>query len=86
MNEITFDINKDTRQDVNVFLSTYDDKSPRILKVAFTNEGIIMDFYEDAELSNTIGMTYEEWFEFSNSRTTRMSGTNQSSLPKHRRR
>jgi hypothetical protein len=86
MNEITFDINKDTRQDVNVFLSPYDDKSPRILKVAFTNEGIIMDFYEDAELSNTIGMTYDEWFEFSNSRITRTSGMNQSSLPKHRRR
>jgi len=33
--------------------------------VKFTVEGIIIDFYDNAEFVGTIGMTYEEWFQFS---------------------
>ncbi len=28
-------------------------------------DGIIIDFYLDGELTGTIGMTYEEWFDHS---------------------
>lgn len=64
MDAIQFDVNKDVRQDVNIFLSPYDDTEPRIMSVAVSNEGIIMDFYDNAELLATLSMTYDEWFEF----------------------
>ena len=34
-----------------------------IIKV--TEEGIIIDFYSDGDLTGTIGMTYDEWFDMS---------------------
>lgn len=81
-NQMTFDVNKDDRKDVVVFTSAYDDTEPKIIRLALTHEGIIMDFYENAELSSTIGMTYEEWFGFS-SKGPAM--TSKSTKPRHRR-
>ncbi len=63
--EITHDINLHADKTVTVYTSTHDDPSPRLLQVKFTIEGIIIDFYDNAEFVGTIGMTYEEWFQFS---------------------
>jgi hypothetical protein len=62
---LSFDVNTDSRKDVVIYASKYDDTSPRIVRIAITHEGIIMDFYNEAELSATVGMTFTEWFEFS---------------------
>lgn len=82
INEMTFDVNRDVRKDVVAFISAYDDKSPRIVRIAITKDGIIMDFYDNAELSSTIGMTYEEWFDYS---AVKPIDSSKSTKPRHRR-
>ena len=62
---LSFDVNTDSRKVAIIYASKYDDTSPRIVRIGITHEGIIMDFYNDAELSATVGMTFDEWFEFS---------------------
>lgn len=37
-----------------------------VTTVKITSEGIIIDFYSDGELTGTVGMTYDEWFEMAN--------------------
>ena len=39
------------------------DLSQAVTMLRFTLEGIIMDFYQDGELTGTIAKTYEEWFD-----------------------
>lgn len=39
------------------------DLSQAVTLLRFTSEGIIMDFYQDGELTGTIAKTYEEWFD-----------------------
>lgn len=39
------------------------DQSATVIKV--TEEGIIIDFYSNGDLTGTIGMTYDEWFDMS---------------------
>lgn len=39
------------------------DQSATVIRA--TEEGIIIDFYSNGDLTGTIGMTYEEWFDFS---------------------
>lgn len=56
-----------TDEDVEVVV-THDhpvelSQATTIIKVS--SEGIIVDFYQDGDLSGTIGMTYEEWFDMS---------------------
>lgn len=33
--------------------------------VHVTSEGIIINFYSDGEITGSVGMTYDEWFDFS---------------------
>lgn len=40
------------------------DDNERTLVVNVTDEGVIMDAYLDGELSGTVGMTFEEWWEY----------------------
>jgi len=63
--ELSFDVNQDVRKDITVLTSGHDEMEERIIRIALTHEGVIMDFYKDSELSSTVGMTYDEWFEFS---------------------
>lgn len=37
--------------------------SQPVTVVKVTSEGVIMDFFLDGELTGTIGMTYDEWYE-----------------------
>lgn len=37
------------------------DQSVTIVKV--TSEGVVLDFYQNGELTGTISRTFEEWFE-----------------------
>lgn len=39
------------------------EQATTIIKV--TDEGIIIDFYSNGEITGTIGMTYDEWFDMS---------------------
>ena len=57
-----FDCVTDSRKEVIVQLSVdKNDPQQNVCVVVFTNEGVIFDFYEDGELSRTLGRTYEEW-------------------------
>ena len=61
-----------TDDDVEVIV-THDhpvelDQSVTIVKV--TEEGVVMDFYQNGELTGTIGRTFEEWFELAARLTT----------------
>jgi hypothetical protein len=56
-----------TDEDVEIVI-THDhpvelDQSTTIVKA--NPDGLIIDFYQNGELTGTIGMTYEEWFDFS---------------------
>jgi hypothetical protein len=63
--KMTFDVNQHSRKDVTVFTSGYDEVNSKFINIGINHEGFIMDFYENAEFVGTIGMTYDEWFEFS---------------------
>lgn len=56
-----FDCATDSRKEVIVQLSVDKNDLSKMCVVVFTNEGVIFDFYEDGELSRTLGRTYEEW-------------------------
>ena len=62
-----FDCATDVRKEVVVQMpSDPDDLQQPICIVVFTDEGIILDFFEDGELVRTIGRTYTEWFDIAN--------------------
>lgn len=62
-----FDCTTDSRKEVVVQMpSDPDDLRQSVCVVVFTNEGIILDFFEDGELIRTIGRTYTEWFDIAN--------------------
>ena len=63
--EISHDVNLHADKTIHVYTSTHDDPAPRILSIKLTAEGVIMDFYDNAEFVGTNGMTYDEWFQFS---------------------
>ena len=67
---ISFDSNASEDLQVSVLTSAYEEPA-RIMNVKFTSEGVIIDFYDDAELTATMGMTYEEWFDFCDARSRR---------------
>ena len=57
-----FDCATDSRKEVIVQLPVEkNDPQQNVCVVVFTDEGVIFDFYEDGELSRTLGRTYEEW-------------------------
>lgn len=59
-----FDANVDDRKEVIIQLpADKHDPQQNVCVVVFTNEGVIFDFYEDGELSRTLGRTYQEWFD-----------------------
>ena len=60
---ISFDSNAGEDLEVSVLASEYEAPA-RIMNVKFTSEGVIIDFYDDAELTATSSMTYDEWFEW----------------------
>lgn len=62
---MSYDVNKDGLKEVIVFASKYDDTSPRIIRIALTEQGMVMYFFTNAELESTVTLTYDEWFEFS---------------------
>lgn len=39
------------------------DPQQSVIILHVTDEGILMDFYEDGELTRTLGRTYQEWFD-----------------------
>lgn len=39
------------------------DPQQRVIILHVTDEGVMMDFYEDGELMGTVGRTYDEWFD-----------------------
>lgn len=62
-----FDCATDVRKEVIVQLpTTPDDLRQSVCVVVFTDEGIILDFFDDGELVRTIGRTYTEWFDIAN--------------------
>ena len=60
-----YDANTDGLKEVIVFTSKYDDTSPRIIRIALTEIGMVMYFYLNAELESQVTLSYAEWFEFS---------------------
>jgi hypothetical protein len=57
-----FDCATDSRKEVIVQLPVDDyDHQQNVCVVVFTDEGVIFDFYENGELSRTLGRTYQEW-------------------------
>ena len=60
-----YDANTDGLKEVIIFTSKYDDTSPRIIRIALTEIGMVMYFFTNAELESTVTLTYDEWFEFS---------------------
>jgi len=67
---ISFDANSEDDLYVSILTSPYEEPA-RIMHVKVTGKGIVMDFYDDAELSATMSMTYEEWFDWCNARRSR---------------
>jgi hypothetical protein len=62
---MSYDVNTDGLKEVIVFASKYEDTSPRLIRIALTEQGMIMYFFTNAELESSITLTYDEWFEFS---------------------
>ena len=62
---MSYDVNTDGLKEVVVFASKYEDTSPRIIRIALTEIGMVMYFFTNAELESTVTLTYDEWFEFS---------------------
>ena len=62
---MSYDANKDGLKEIVVFASKYDDASPKIIRIALTEQGMIMYFFKNAELESTVALSYDEWFEFS---------------------
>ena len=62
---MSYDVNTDGLKEIIVFASKYEDTSPKLIRIALTEKGIIMYFFTNAELESSITLTYEEWFEFS---------------------
>ena len=62
---MSYDANKDGLKEIVVFASKYDDVSPKIIRIALTEQGMIMYFFKNAELASTVALSYDEWFEFS---------------------
>ena len=60
-----YDANTDGLKEVIVFTSKYDDTSPRIIRIALTEIGMVMYFYLNAELESQVTLSFAEWFEFS---------------------
>ena len=57
-----FDCATDSRKEVLVQLPVDDyDHQQNVCVVVCTDEGVIFDFYENGELSRTLGRTYQEW-------------------------
>lgn len=52
----------DSRKEVVIQLpkDTHDTQQ-EVCIVVITNEGVILDFYEDGELISTVARTYDEW-------------------------
>jgi hypothetical protein len=63
-----FDCAKDSRKEVIVQLPTDPDAKYEqpVCCVVFTEEGIVLDFFEDGELVRSLGRTYQEWFDVAN--------------------
>lgn len=57
-----FDASTDSPIDI-VITPVHDPLDPQqsVIILHLTEEGILMDFYEDGELTGTIGRTYQEW-------------------------
>lgn len=62
---MSYDANTDGLKEIVVFASKYEDTSPRIIRIALTEIGMVMYFFTNAELESTVTLTYDEWFEFS---------------------
>ena len=62
---MSYDVNTDGLKEVVIFASKYEDTSPRIIRIALTEIGMVMYFFTNAELESTVTLTYDEWFEFS---------------------
>ncbi len=62
---MSYDANTDGLKEIVVFASKYDDTSPKIIRIALTEIGMVMYFFTNAELESTVTLTYDEWFEFS---------------------
>lgn len=57
-----FDAGVDNPIDI-VITPIHDPHDPQqsVIILHITEEGILMDFYEDGELTHTLGRTYQEW-------------------------
>jgi hypothetical protein len=67
ISRMDFNCATDVRKEVIVQMpSDPDDLRQSVCVVVFTDEGIILDFFEDGELVRTIGRTYTEWFDIAN--------------------
>jgi hypothetical protein len=62
---MSYDVNTDGLKEVIVFASKYEDTSPRLIRIALTEQGMIMYFFTNAELESSITLSFDEWFEFS---------------------
>lgn len=62
---MSYDANIDGLKEVVVFASKYEDTSPRIIRIALTEIGMVMYFFTNAEQESIVTLTYDEWFEFS---------------------
>lgn len=61
-----------TDEDVEVVV-THDhpvDLEQSVTIVKITQEGVIMDFFQDGEMTGTICRTFEEWFELAEQSAT----------------
>lgn len=70
--KISFDSNAGEDLEISILASEYEAPA-RIMNIKVTSEGLIIDFYDDAELSATSSMTYDEWFDWCQSIENRKS-------------
>ena len=49
------------------------DMDQSVLTVKANYEGLVLDFFQNGELTATMGMTYEEWFELAETFATKKS-------------
>ena len=71
MNPIYYNAFQDDDMTVIIAHDLPTDYSQAITQIRLTVEGVIVDFFEDGELNATMSMTYQEWFDLAESRSTK---------------
>jgi predicted aminopeptidase len=60
---INHNVLTDEEMHINLYTSPVEDPSPKIMVIKAKADGMLMEFYENAERTYDVFATYDEWFQ-----------------------